>query len=198
MRDYDSFRAGLPGCAEADPEMSDDKRPLLIKRYASRRFYNTETSEYITLQEISDCIRSGRDVRIVDRKTGDDLTRQYLIQIIADHEARGEQILPVNVLMEAVRTCNDQAFAMVPQFLDTSFEILKKNQDRTLESMKAIANPMAAFEDLGKSQQAFLSQALNGWMGEKEPDDKPTGSVETELDELKRMVAELQSKVANM
>ena len=69
--------------------MAEEEKPLLIKRYASRRLYNTETSDYVTLEDIAGFIRSGREVQIVDLKTGDDLTRQYLLQIIAEHESRG-------------------------------------------------------------------------------------------------------------
>ena len=78
--------------------------PLLIKRYASRRLYNTETSDYVTLDDIAGFIRAGRQVRIVDLKTGDDLTRQYLLQIIAEHEGRGESVLPIEVLVDLVRS----------------------------------------------------------------------------------------------
>ena len=76
--------------------MADTDAPLLIKRYASRRLYNTETSDYVTLEDIAAFIRQGRDVQIVDLKSGDDLTRQYLLQIIAEQEGRGESVLPIN------------------------------------------------------------------------------------------------------
>ena len=88
--------------------MADSEKPLLIKRYASRRLYNTETSDYVTLEAIAGFIRAGREVRIVDLKSGDDLTRQYLLQIIAEHEGRGENVLPLGVLT---------AFVGVPFFL---------------------------------------------------------------------------------
>ena len=71
--------------------MSEPDKPLLIKRYASRRLYNTETSDYVTLEDIAGFIRAGREVQIIDLKSGDDLTRQYLLQIIAEHESRGEK-----------------------------------------------------------------------------------------------------------
>ena len=70
--------------------MADAQEPLLIKRYASRRLYNTETSDYVTLDDIATLIREGREVHIVDLKSGDDLTRQYLLQIIADHESKAK------------------------------------------------------------------------------------------------------------
>ena len=69
--------------------MAESGKTLLIKRYASRRLYNTETSDYVTLEDIAGFIRDGREVQIVDLKSGDDLTRQYLLQIIAEHESRG-------------------------------------------------------------------------------------------------------------
>ena len=79
--------------------MAESDNPLLIKRYASRRLYNTETSDYVTLEDISEFIRDGREVQIIDLKSGDDLTRQYLLQIIAEHEGRGENVLPISVLI---------------------------------------------------------------------------------------------------
>ena len=73
--------------------MTEKTKPLLIKRYASRRLYNTESSDYVTLEDIAGFIRSGREVQIIDLKSGDDLTRQYLLQIIAEHESRGESVV---------------------------------------------------------------------------------------------------------
>ena len=96
--------------------MSTTDKPLLIKRYASRRLYNTETSDYVTLDDIAGFIRDGREVQIIDLKSGDDLTRQFLLQIIADHESRGENVLPINVLTDLVRSYTTQATSIVPQF----------------------------------------------------------------------------------
>ena len=100
--------------------MAEDAKPLLIKRYASRRLYNTETSDYVTLEDIASFIRGGREVQIVDLKSGDDLTRQYLLQIIAEHESRGENVLPVDVLTDLVRSYATSAQSVVPQFLAAS------------------------------------------------------------------------------
>lgn len=183
--------------------MTQYQCPLLIKRYASRRFYNTETSDYITLQEISDLIRSGRDIKIVDRKTGDDLTRQYLIQIIADLESQGENVLPQNVLIEVVRAYNNQAKEIVPHVLNATFEIFKENQSKVLENLKTFTNPLASYDEMQKNQQALFSKMINGWVPEKgrsnqNDNDSKEEQMEAELDDLKRIVAELQSKVANM
>ena len=183
--------------------MNADPKPLLIKRYTSRRLYNTETSDYITLQDVTDQIRAGRDVKIVDLKTGDDLTRQYLIQIIADLEARGEQVLPLNILTEVVRTYNDQAREIMPQFLDAFFGFCKENQAQAMESFKVFANPLASYEEIGKNQRAMFSSLLNGWSRESgsqtkndSSDEESQVDVRQEIDDLRNMVAELKSMVA--
>ncbi|MDO5705564.1 MAG: polyhydroxyalkanoate synthesis repressor PhaR, partial [Paracoccus sp. (in: a-proteobacteria)] len=139
--------------------MTDAKAPLLIKRYASRRLYNTETSDYVTLDDIATFIRQGREVKIVDLKSGDDLTRQYLLQIIAEHESRGENVLPIDVLTDLVRSYTTQAQSVVPHFLAASFEMLREGQSKMMENMSRVPNPMAkmpGFEAMQRQQQMFL------------------------------------------
>lgn len=118
-------------------------KPLLIKRYASRRLYNTETSDYVTLEDIAGFIRAGREVQIVDLKSGDDLTRQYLLQIVAEHESKGENVLPINVLTDLVRSYTTEVQSVVPQFLAASFEMLRDGQSKMLENFGSFPNPMA-------------------------------------------------------
>jgi polyhydroxyalkanoate synthesis repressor PhaR len=180
--------------------MADTSAPLLIKRYASRRLYNTETSDYVTLEDIAGFIRGGREVKIVDLKSGDDLTRQYLLQIIAEHESRGETILPIAVLNDLVRSYTTQASTVVPDFLTMSFEMLKQGQSKMMENMSVI-NPMAkmpGFEAMRAQQEAFM-KAMTGGLGaqwsapaQDDTQDKPATQ---ELDEIKRQLAELQSKL---
>lgn len=146
--------------------------PLLIKRYASRRLYNTETSDYITLDEIARVIREGREVRIVDLRSGDDLTRQYLLQIIAEHESRGENVLPVDLLTDLVRSYTAQAQSVVPQFLEASFEMLRNGQSQMLEQLSALQHPMASmpgFSEMQRQQQMFLRAMMGGWTGSSGP-----------------------------
>ena len=145
--------------------MSTEQKPLLVKRYASRRLYNTETSDYVTLEDIARFIREGRDVQIIDLKSGDDLTRQYLLQIIADHESRGENVLPVNVLTDLVRSYTSQATSMVPQFLSMSFDMMRTGQTQFLQNMESI-NPMAkipGFDTITAQQEAFFKAMTNGF-----------------------------------
>ena len=187
--------------------MAEDKKPLLIKRYASRRLYNTETSDYVTLEDIAGFIREGREVQIVDLTAGDDLTRQYLLQIIAEHESRGETMLPVNVLTDLVRSYTTQAGSVVPQFLAMSFDMLRESQSKMMENMVKVT-PMAklpGFEAMQAQQEAFLKAMTGGlkggWtVGSSGPareghDDKDD---EAGLDEIKRQLQDLQTKLSKM
>ncbi len=183
--------------------MSEQEKPLLIKRYASRRLYNTETSDYVTLEDIAAFIRDGREVQIIDLKTGDDLTRQYLLQIIAEHESRGENVLPVNVLNDLVRSYMIPGGGMMPQFLQSSFEMLRESQSKMMENMNAM-NPMSqmpGFEAMQAQQQAFLKAMTGGlsgnWSGPDKDDEGKPESKE-DLDDIKKQLAELQKKLSKL
>ncbi|KIC16732.1 MULTISPECIES: polyhydroxyalkanoate synthesis repressor PhaR [unclassified Leisingera] len=183
--------------------MAEQDKPLLIKRYASRRLYNTETSDYVTLEDIAGFIREGREVQIVDLKTGDDLTRQYLLQIIAEHESRGENVLPVNVLNDLVRSYMVPGGGVMPQFLQTSFDMLRESQSKMVENMTAM-NPMSkmpGFEAMKAQQEAFLKAMTGGfgaagWTGGAE-EEKSDSSGE-DLDDIKKQLAALQDKLSKM
>jgi polyhydroxyalkanoate synthesis repressor PhaR len=187
--------------------VTEQEKPLLIKRYASRRLYNTETSDYVTLEDIARFIRAGREVQIVDLKSGDDLTRQYLLQIIAEHESRGENVLPVNVLNDLVRSYMVPGGGLMPQFLQGSFDMLRENQAKMVENMTAM-NPiskMPGFEALKAQQQAFLKAMTGGmtgqWSGPARDEEKgDAASTETseDLDEIKRQLADLQKKLSKL
>ncbi|WP_367581546.1 polyhydroxyalkanoate synthesis repressor PhaR [Sulfitobacter pontiacus] len=187
--------------------VTETVKPLLIKRYASRRLYNTETSDYVTLDDISGFIRDGREVQIVDLKSGDDLTRQYLLQIIAEHESRGKSVLPVDVLNDLVRSYMSPDASVVPQFLKTSFDMLRDGQARVLENMNTI-NPMAkmpGFEVMQAQQEAFM-KAMTGnmptpWNGMGKTDQRPAsakGDDAESLDAIKQQLAELQEKLSKL
>lgn len=195
---------------------AENTTPLLIKRYASRRLYNTETSDYVTLDDIAGFIRAGRQVRIIDLKTGDDLTRQYLLQIIAEHEGRGESVLPVEVLVDLVRSYTTQAQSVVPQFLAASFEMLRDGQSKMMENLSTFPNPMSSmpgFEALQRQQKLFLKAMSGGWTGggsgpepEAEAEEEATPArrsgkkpAESEgMTEIRRQLAELQKRISKL
>jgi len=185
--------------------VADTDKPLLIKRYASRRLYNTETSDYVTLEDIAGFIREGREVQIVDLKSGDDLTRQYLLQIIAEHESRGESVLPVDVLNDLVRSYMTPGASVVPQFLKASFEMLQNGQSKVLDQMTSI-NPMAkmpGFELMQAQQKAFMKAMTGGisgaWSAPAKEDSEPVDDGDGEdLDAIKKQLAELQEKLSRL
>lgn len=185
--------------------MADSDKPLLIKRYASRRLYNTETSDYVTLEDIAEFIRDGREVQIIDLKSGDDLTRQYLLQIIAEHESRGENVLPINVLNDLVRSYTNHATSMVPEFLQSSFEMLREGQSKMMENMTK-ANPLAGMpgmEAMRAQQEAFM-KAMTGGLGGmgSTPEATEDGSADQgdddNLDDIKKQLADLQDKLSKL
>lgn len=208
--------------------MATTPAPLLIKRYASRRLYNTETSDYVTLDDIAAFIREGREVKIVDLKSGDELTRQYLLQIIAEHEGRGENVLPIDVLTDLVRSYTSSANSVVPQFLAASFEMLRESQSKLMENMASMPNPMTTvpgFEAMQRQQQVFLRAMMGGWRGNSgpEPDDDmdaapeppqqpakatnsdggkgaaaSSGQESEDMDEIRRQLAELQKRISKL
>ncbi|SDW53407.1 polyhydroxyalkanoate synthesis repressor PhaR [Roseicitreum antarcticum] len=202
--------------------MTDTQKPLLIKRYASRRLYNTETSDYVTLEDIAGFIRAGREVKIVDLKSGDDLTRQYLLQIVAEHESRGESVLPLGVLTDLVRSYSTQAQSVVPQFLAMSFEMLRDGQSKIVDNMTTLPNPMAAmpgFEAMQQQQKLFMKTMMSGWPvmpgdhtdtsdqtpGQASPQGAGAGAAKTDksgpgddLSDIKRQLSELEAKLAQL
>ncbi|MCY4180202.1 MAG: polyhydroxyalkanoate synthesis repressor PhaR [Litoreibacter sp.] len=179
-----------------------DGDTLLIKRYASRRLYNTETSDYVTLDDISGFIREGRDVQIVDLKSGDDLTRQYLLQIIAEHESRGDSVLPTNVLTDLVRSYTEGAQTMVPDFLAASFDMLRDGQTKMMERMSAPMGTMPGFEQIKQQQEAFMKTMMGGWAAgsvpQQEADHDEGTDSESELDQIKKQLAEMQDALSKM
>ena len=136
--------------------LPDNKKTLMIKRYASRRLYNTETSDYVTLEDIARFIHNGRDVQILDLKSGDDLTRQYLLQIIAEHESRGESVLPIDILTDLVRSYTTQATSIIPQFLEMSFQMLREGREKLIEKT-SINSAVPDFGAIKAKQEAFLA-----------------------------------------
>ena len=182
--------------------MSDTGKPLLIKRYASRRLYNTETSDYVTLEDIAGFIRDGRDVQVIDLKSGDDLTRQYLLQIIAEHESRGESVLPVDVLNDLVRSYMTGKVSVVPEFLQQSFAMLRDGQTKVMENMTSM-NPlskMPGFDAMQAQQEAFVKAMTGKWPANTEAggDEKAKKQGGDDLDAIKKQLAELQDKLSKM
>jgi len=176
-------------CCVEETGLSNKKKALLIKRYASRRLYNTETSDYVTLEDIARFIHDGRDVQILDLKSGDDLTRQYLLQIIAEHESRGESVLPIDILTDLVRSYTTQATSVVPQFLEMSFEMLREGQEKIIENMLS-SKSIPGFEAIKAQQEAFLAAFTNGFGNRP---TQPAFDSSNEKEEVKEKTEDLEA-----
>ena len=115
--------------------MDQAKKPITIKKYANRRLYNTETSTYVTLDDLAGMVKGERDFVVFDAKTGEDLTHSVLTQIILEQEGRGQNLLPVNFLRQLIRFYGDSMGRLVPSYLDMSMESLAREQERFRKQM---------------------------------------------------------------
>ena len=156
-----------------------------IKKYANRRLYDTESSTYITLDRLADLIREGREFEVVDAKTGEDITRHVLTQIIVDEEARGSTMLPVNFLRQLIGLYGNSMQGMVPQYLEAAMDAFQRNQSAVRDAFSG--NVIA---DMAKRNMALFGDASRVFT----PGAKNAGD-ETEVEQLKAELAALQAKV---
>ncbi len=155
-----------PAPNETSAEAGADDVPVVIKKYANRRLYNTAASTYVTLDHLSDMVREGVDFVVLDAKTGDDITRSVLTQIIFEQESRGQNLLPVTFLRRLIRFYGDQMQGFLPPYLEMSMESFAKAQEKMRENMSrafGATTPMAAFEEQAQRNMALFQQALSMW-----------------------------------
>ena len=164
---------------------SSDK--VTIKKYANRRLYDTESSAYITLDRLAEMVREGREFEVVDAKTGEDITRQVLTQIIVDEEARGSTMLPVNFLKQLIGLYGNSMQGMVPQYLEAAMDAFQRNQSAVRDSFSG-----NMFADLAKRNMAMFEDASRAFTGKAKTASEPSSS---EVDELRAELAALQAKV---
>jgi polyhydroxyalkanoate synthesis repressor PhaR len=164
---------------------SSDK--VTIKKYANRRLYDTESSTYITLDRLAQMVREGREFEVVDAKTGEDITRQVLTQIIVDEEARGSTMLPINFLKQLIGLYGNSMQNFVPQYLEAAMDSFQRNQSAVRDAFGG--NVLA---DIAKRNMAMFEDASRAFAGKAKPESKPNT---TEVDQLRAELAALQAKV---
>ncbi len=170
-----------------------DDKSVVIKKYANRRLYDTESSSYITLERLAEMVRQKRDFQVVDAKSGEDITHNVLTQIIMDEEARGSNMLPVNFLRQIISLYGDSMQSFVPQYLEASLEAMQRNQSQMREAMSGAfaANP---FAEMAKRNMEMFTAAASGLKpGATKEAAAPTQK--DELDELRAQLAEMQRKL---
>jgi polyhydroxyalkanoate synthesis repressor PhaR len=160
----------------AEPAPSTDKAPITIKKYANRRLYNTATSSYVTLDHLCQMVKDGIDFVVFDAKTGEDITRSVLTQIIVEEESKGGQnLLPINFLRQLISFYGDNLQFLLPRYLEQSMDSFALNQEQMRKYLRESFGgmfPFSRFEELGKQNMAFLEQAMRMWNPFKAATDK--------------------------
>ena len=164
--------------------------PIVIKKYANRRLYNTETSSYITLDHLATMTREGRDFQVFDARTGEDITRSVLTQIVMEEESTGQTMLPVPFLRQIIAMYGDSMQAMVPHYLEASMAAFAENQDKFRNAA------LKPFEQLAKQNLALFQAATSMLTTGKVPSTpRPGAPPEGEVAALKAQLAALQARI---
>src|SRR5215218_5443423 len=167
--------------------MAKSSGKVTIKKYANRRLYDTESSAYITLDRLAQMVREGREFEVVDAKSGDDITRQVLTQIIVDEESRGSTMLPINFLKQLIGLYGNSMQTFVPQYLESAMDAFQRNQSAVKDAFGA-----NMFADLAKRNMAMFEDASRAFTPKSNTDAKPRGN---DVDQLRAELAALQAKV---
>ena len=155
--------------AHAPPEQKtgDTSPVVVVKKYANRRLYNTETSSYITLDNLADMVRQGRDFVVYDAKTGEDITRGVLTQIIVEEEGKGRALLPTAFLRQLIGFYGDQMQSLVPRFLEQAMGAFAQQQEQMRATMQKTMGsigtmfPFGNMEEVGRQNMAMMERALS-------------------------------------
>ena len=171
--------------------MAKSSGKVTIKKYANRRLYDTESSTYITLDRLAEMVREGREFEVVDAKSGDDITRQVLTQIIVDEESRGATMLPVNFLKQIIGLYGNSMQGMVPQYLEAAMDAFQRNQTAMRD---ALGTNMLA--DIARKNMEMFGGAGRAFgAGSAAKPTAPASDREAELDKLRAELAALRDKV---
>jgi polyhydroxyalkanoate synthesis repressor PhaR len=141
-----------------------EKPPVVVKKYANRRLYNTESSSYITLDNLADMVRQGRDFVVYDAKSGDDITRSVLTQIIVEEEGKGQNLLPINFLRQLIGLYGGSMQGLVPQYLEhamTSFAQQQEQMRTAMQKTMGTLFPFGNIEEVGRQNMAMMERAFS-------------------------------------
>lgn len=136
---------------------------ITIKKYANRRLYNTKTSSYVTLDHLAEMIKADEDFVVVDAKTGDDLTRSVLTQIIVEQEGKGQNLLPIKFLRQIIGFYGDSLGGVLPRYLEESMDAFSQNENQMRDAMQHAFKgffPVEQFEDMAKQNMAMFENAM--------------------------------------
>jgi polyhydroxyalkanoate synthesis repressor PhaR len=148
--------------ATSTSEQAGGAKPVVVKKYANRRLYNTATSSYVTLEDLAKMIKDGGDFVVHDAKTNEDITRSVLTQIIVEQEQKGQNLLPISFLRQLIGFYGDSMQFLVPGYLEQAMTSFARNQDQMRDTLRATFGifPFGQFEQMGKQNMALFEQAL--------------------------------------
>ena len=193
--------------------MAKSEEPVTIKKYANRRLYNTGTSTYVTLEDLAAMVKAGDDFVVYDAKSGEDITRSVLAQIIFEQENKeGQNLLPINFLRQLIRFYGDSMQMLVPRYLEVSIESLTREQQKFRDQMAQAfgGSPFGALEDQVRRNMEMFERAFamftpfarrEGQAGEADkgtPRAGTAGGSADEIDDLKRQMEEMQKRLERL
>ena len=189
--------------------MTKSTEPIIIKKYANRRLYNTGSSTYVTLENLAEMVKAGDDFVVFDAKSGEDITRSVLTQIIFEQESKGENLLPIAFLRQLIRFYDDSLKSMVPSYLEFSLDMLTREQDRLRQQVSDSFGTKAfqAMEEQARQNMAIFDKTMRMFspFPRDEAADPPmagnnnSNSVDDdgnrELESLKRQMEEMRLRL---
>lgn len=187
--------------------MAKTNEPTIIKKYANRRLYNTGTSTYVTLEDLAVMVKGEEDFIVYDAKSGEDITRSVLTQIIFEQEAKGTNLLPVSFLRQLIGFYGDSMQGLVPSFLEYSMTSLTKEQEKLRSQMSEAfgATAFDAIEDQVKRNSEMFERAMKMFMpfpagetgaeGTSDAEAKPAKQETSDLTDMKRQLEEMQKTI---
>ncbi len=187
-----------------------NEETIVIKKYANRRLYNTKKSSYVTLDHLAEMVREGQDFVVTDAKSGDDITRSVLTQIIFEEESKGHNMLPTKFLRQLIGLYGDSVQGFVPGYLEASMEAFAKNQDDLRDQMQGAitGNPaMAGFEALARQNMDWFDSAMRMFTPSVDVSSEKAESAtvsanqeasDVELGDLKTQLAQMQDQLSKL
>ena len=156
----------------------DGAKPVVVKKYANRRLYNTATSSYVTLDDLAKLIKEGGDFIAQDAKSGEDITRSVLTQIIVEQEQKGQNLLPTSFLRQLISFYGDSMQVLVPGYLEQAMIAFARNQEQMRKNLQATFGifPFGQFEEMGKQNIALFERALKMLASPYGRDEKPAAA----------------------
>ena len=185
--------------------------PVTIKKYANRRLYNTATSSYVTLEHLCQMVKDGVDFVVYDAKTGEDITRQVLTQIIVEEEGKGQNLLPISFMRKLIGFYGGNMQWALPSYLDHSMQSFSRNQEQMREYFSKTMGgifPFDAISTMGKQNLAMMEQAMKMFApfaaqqqpgeAEAEPGAASAAPPAREIDDLRRRLDELEKEISGI